>query len=66
MSPKEIWIAFPSPRDLPDPGMKPRSLTLQADSLPSEPPGKPILLFNHILFLNDLIKELTKGNPIKT
>ena len=42
MSPKEIWIAFPSPRDLPDPGMKPRSLTLQADSLPSEPPGKPI------------------------
>ena len=42
MSPKEIWIAFPSPRDLPDPGMKPRSPTLQADSLPSEPPGKPI------------------------
>ena len=34
------WIAFPSPGDLPDPGIEPRSPTLQADSLPSEPPGK--------------------------
>ena len=31
----------PSLGDLPNPGIKPRSLTLQADSLPSEPPGKP-------------------------
>ena len=31
---------FP-PRDLPNAGIKPRSPTLQADSLPSEPPGKP-------------------------
>ena len=30
-----------SPRDLPNPGIKPRSPALQADSLPSEPPGKP-------------------------
>ena len=29
------------PRDLPNPGNKPRSPTLQADSLPAEPPGKP-------------------------
>ena len=29
------------PGDLPDPGIKPRSPTLQADSLPSESPGKP-------------------------
>ena len=28
-------------RDLPNPGIKARSPTLQADSLPSEPPGKP-------------------------
>ena len=35
------WVAFPSPGDLPDPGFKPRSLASQADSLPSEPPGKP-------------------------
>ena len=35
------WVAFPSPGDLPDPGIKPRSPTLQADSLPAEPQGKP-------------------------
>ena len=34
-------LPFPSPGDLPDPGIKPRSLTLQADALTSEPPGKP-------------------------
>ena len=33
-------MPFPSPGDLPDPGMEPRSSELQADSLPSEPPGK--------------------------
>ena len=32
-------IAIPSPGDLPDPGMKPGSPALQADSLPAEPPG---------------------------
>ena len=32
---------FPSPGDLPKPGFKPRSPTLQAHSLPPEPPGKP-------------------------
>ena len=37
------WVAIPSPGDLPDPGIEPRSPALQADSLPSEPPGKPIL-----------------------
>ena len=42
----EYWsgLPCPSPGDLPDPGIKPRSLALQADALPSEPPGKsPIL-----------------------
>ena len=40
---QEYWsgLPFPSPGDLPDPGMETRSLSLQADSLPSEPPGKP-------------------------
>ena len=33
---------FSSPEDLPNPGIEPRSPTLQADSLLSEPPGKPI------------------------
>ena len=39
----EYWSGypFPSPRDLPNPGMESRSPTLQADSLPAEPPGEP-------------------------
>ena len=35
------WVAMLPSRDLPNPGIKPRSPALQADSLPSEPPGKP-------------------------
>jgi len=31
-------LPFPSPGDLPDPGVEPSSPTLQADSLPTEPP----------------------------
>ena len=40
---QECWsgLPFPSLGDLPNPGIKPRSPTLQVDSLPSEPPGKP-------------------------
>ena len=40
---QEYWsgLSFPSPGDLPDPGIKPGSPALQADALPSEPPGKP-------------------------
>ena len=41
---QEYWsgLPFPSPGDLPDPGIKPRSPALEADALTSEPPGKPI------------------------
>ena len=41
---QEYWSGqpFPSPGDLPNPGIKAGSPALQADSLPSEPPGKPI------------------------
>ena len=41
---QECWsgFPFPSPGDLPNPGMEPGSPTLQADTLPSEPPGKPV------------------------
>ena len=35
------WVAFLSPGYLPNPGVKFGSPALQADSLPSEPPGKP-------------------------
>ena len=34
-------LPFPSPGDLPDPGIEPGSPTLEADALTSEPPGKP-------------------------
>ena len=39
----EYWsgLPFPSPGDLPDPGIEPWSPALLADSLPSESPGKP-------------------------
>ena len=39
---QEYWsgLPFPSPGDLPDPGIEPGSPTLQPDSLLSEPPGK--------------------------
>ena len=41
---QEYWsgLPFPSPGDLPDPGIEPRSPAFQADALTSEPPGKPL------------------------
>ena len=41
---QEYWNGwpFPCPGDLTDPGIEPGSPALQADSLPIEPPGKPI------------------------
>ena len=43
----EYWSGqlFPSPGDLPNPGIEPRCPALQADSLPYEPPGKPKISF---------------------
>ena len=40
---QENWsgLPFPSPGDLPNPGIKPGSPALQADALSSEPPGNP-------------------------
>ena len=45
---QEYWsgLPFPSPGDLPDPGIKPGSPALQADTLPTEPPGKPKAIVN--------------------
>ena len=47
---QEYWsgLPCPPPGDLPDPGIEPRSTALQADSLPTEPPGKPSALLSHI------------------
>ena len=48
---QEYWsrLPFPSPGDLPNPGIKPGSPALQADSLPPESSGKPNIC--------DVIKE---------
>ena len=50
---QEYWsgLPFPSPGDLPNPGTKPRSLSLQADSLLSELQGKPVfkILANYMI-----------------
>ena len=49
---KQTWwsgLLFTSPLDPPYPGIKPRSPTLQAVSLLSEPPEKPIVLVRNLL-----------------
>ena len=52
-SKRECWLAlpYPSPGDLSDPEIEPRSPALQADSLPSEPTGKPPLSARALLSL---------------
>ena len=43
------WVAIPFSRDLLNPGIEPGSPALQADALPSEPPGKPFLSSNLVI-----------------
>ena len=53
---------FPSPGNLPDPGIKPRSPALQVDSLPSEPSGKPpkvIYPSNSVIGISGPLKSST-------
>ena len=61
------WVAFPFSRDPPNSGIKSRSPSLQEDSLPAEPQGKPLqtLVFNTyqtLVFLCQLFKNLTEYN----
>ena len=44
------WVAIASSGDLPESGIEPASSALQADSLPSEPPGKPRFLAKCFFF----------------
>ena len=60
---QEYWsgLPFPSPGDLPNTGIKPGSPALQADALPSEPPGKPrrrALKMLHLEFLQKIFIKL--------
>ena len=51
------WVAIPFSRDLPDPGIKPRSPSLQADSLLSEPPGSKQIF---LLFQREILSLSSK------
>ena len=60
------WVAMPSSKDLPNPGIESRSPALQADSLLSEPPGKPMNTEVGSLSLLQGIfptQELNRGSP---
>ena len=56
------WGAMPSSRGLPNPGIEPRSPALQADSLPSESPGKPKKTGVGSLFLLQGIFSIQESN----
>ena len=65
---KEYWsgLPFPSPGDLPDPGIGPGSPTLQADALTSEPPGKPLqqgAVDKMVDLWNSFVETLTLNVP---
>ena len=64
---QEYWrgLTFPSPEDLPNPGIKPRSPALQADSLPLEPPGKPKLEQRSTLY-DEEVTIWVKASPRNT
>ena len=49
-----LYMPFPSPGDLPNPRIEPRSPALQADTLLAEPQGKPYL--NNVFNSNDSFK----------
>ena len=61
---QEYWsgLPFPSPGALPDPGIEPKSPTLQADALSSEPPEKPVISWlRRVNLLEHWIYQLSKG-----
>ena len=63
----EYWSGkpFPSPGDLPNPGIEPRSPTLQVDSLPAEPPGKPQKVKNLPAMQETWVQSLGQENPLE-
>ena len=57
-------MPFTSPGNLPDPGIKPRSLALQADSLPSEIQGKLLYIWNIIMEMIECPSFITNDIPL--
>ena len=54
------WVPYPSPGDLPDPGIEFGSLALQVNSLPDDLPGKPIKLTTFLQWRNISSKVVWK------
>ena len=69
---QEYWsgLSFPSPGDLPDPGIRPRPPALQADSLPSEPPGThprwPLSKKKRKIEITSVSEDAEKLEPLST
>ena len=59
---QEDWsgLPFPSPGDLPNPGIEPMSPKLQADALSSEPPGNPEIVLDPASNKDYIHKSLKK------
>ena len=59
---QEYWSGL-TPADLPDPGIKPGSPALQADALPSEPPGKPLAdQASHLIQIKSILWKSYNGS----
>ena len=58
-------LSFPPPGDLPNPGIEPRSPALQANSLPSEPPGKPLIMiwYKHVILYTVCVYLVAQSCP---
>ena len=65
---QKYWrgLPCPPPGDLLNPGIEPRSLTVQADSLPSEPPGKSTGFLSCLQFSSFYIFGLLSWNKCKS
>ena len=59
------WVAIPFSAGFPKPGVEPRSPALQADSLPSEPPRKPIYAIIEYINILVNISHPVHTNPVK-
>ena len=59
---QEYWsgFPFPSPGDLPDPGIEPKSSALQADSLLLSNKGSPYIIINKCMRVNNLVHKTTE------
>ena len=64
VDPTRSGLPFPSRGDLPNPGIEPKSPALQADSLASEPPGKPSSMEHNVNFIPTWSMLYMKLSPV--